>query len=249
MASISDLKATIAGNNAYRVHIKANRLSDAGKADQAEEAYAKALGMYENAAALGCDTPKINTGYAVLLMRLQRFTEAKDLLNKIYNDRRISAQDRYDIIIDHAVCQWKLGNVDKALEDMNLCGDRTKTGLYYGVMTNLMVDKSIETDEIDNAKAMCEEAIAYDDEDADSLTAMGRLLLNQKDYESAKDYFIKAVKASPNSPAGRVGLSQALIALGNTEKAREQLDKALAVRFPTTSPISKEFAEQLRRTL
>jgi tetratricopeptide (TPR) repeat protein len=249
MGLFSKLLSRDPGERAYRAHAHANRLIDSGKAAEAEESFKKAYELYVQAENDGCNDSRILTGYAVLLMRMSKFEKAKELVAKVYADSSLSADDRYQICMDHALCQWKLGYVDKALSDMELCGDHHKTGLYYDIMCALHIEKAVETGDFSEAEKMCGLAMDYDDEDAHTLCNAGWLNHLLGDDAKAVEQLKKADSINPNYPASKVYLAEIARKSGDISAAGKYLDAALAVRFPTTSPVTRAYAEDMRKQL
>ena len=249
MGMMEDFKANMAGNKAYRAHAHANRLSDSGRADEAEKLYADAMRLYIQAEQLGCKSSRILTGYSVLLMRTENFEKAKQLISKVYEDKTLTADDKFHLCLNHALCQWRLGALDKALSDMELCGDHHKTGLYYDIMSSLLIEKGVQTGDFAPAEDICTQALNYDDEDGRAICAMGLLRYYQGNYDEAKKLLSKSSEVFPSYPASRVGLALVAKAAGDVSGARAHIEAALKLRFPTTSPLSKQFAEQLKREL
>ena len=236
------------GTRAYRAHVKANRLNDSGKLAEAEAQYAKALGMYEEAEKKGFTTSRIVTGYCVLLMRQKHFAKAAPMLAEMCGDPNIKEEDKYLLKIDHAVCIWKLGDTEGALKEMQALSSR-KIGLYYNVMSAILVRKGRDTGDFSEATDFCAKAIEYDDDDIICINAMAWLKYYTGDIDAAKEWFKKAVKQNERYAPALVGLAFICKDDGNVEKARELIDRALAVHYPTTTPVFREEAEEFKKQI
>ena len=92
-------------------------------------------------------------------------------------------------------------------------------------------------------------AIDYDDDDIICINSMGWLKYYTGDIEGAKLYFKKAVKQNERYAPALVGLALMCKEENSTEKARELIDRALAVHYPTTTPVSRKFAEELKKQI
>lgn len=237
------------GEKAYRTHASANRLIDKGKPAEADALYEKAYEMYLQAEKEGCNDSKILTGYAVLLMKRGDFSKAKELVAKVYAAGGISAEDKFQLCLDHALCQWKLGEIDKALSDMELCGDHHKTGLYYDIMCSVLIEKGIKTGDFSKAEELCALAMDYDDEDAHTLCSMGWLRYQQGKKDEAKELLKKADSINAHFPASKVYLAIISRDENDMSAARNYINAALQERFPTTTPVSKQYAEELKKQL
>lgn len=237
------------GVKAYRTHAAANRLNDTGKVDEAEKRYAEAMELYQQAEAAGESSPKILTGFCVLLMRDGQYARAKDIIVKIFPDRTLTPDDKYHLRINHAVCQWKLGYPDKALEDMTKAAEFAKIGLYYTVMGAILVQKAHQEGDYAAAEAFLQEAMDYDDEDISTVDNMGWLKYFQQDGEAAKGYFKKAIAMNARYSPALAGMAAIAHDRGKDEKAREYVNRALEVHFPTTSPVDRTWTEELKKQI
>lgn len=236
------------GTRAYRAHVKANRLNDTGKLTEAEAQYKKAMEMYEEAEKKGFTSPRIVTGYCVLLMRENRFDKAEPMIAEMCGDPEIKDNDKYLLKIDHAVCLWKLGDTDGALEEMKELSGQ-KIGLYYNVMSAILVQKGHDTGDYSEAEDFCAKAIDYDDDDIICINSMGWLKYYTGDIEGAKAYFKKAVKQNERYAPALTGLALICHEAGDDKKAKELIDRALAVHYPTTTPVPRSFAVELSKKL
>lgn len=242
-------QANMAGNRAYRAHAHANRLNDTGKSAEAERLYAEAMRGYLEAEKQGCENPRLMTGFSVLLMREGQYEKARDILLKLYQSPSLSQDDKFHLRINHSICQWRLGNVDKAVESMRSAFSFAKTSLCYNVFCAMLNERARETGDFEEAEKICQEALGYDEDDTATLANAG--LLRYWKYEKTGDgadlaeavkRFEKAIKRNPNYPAALVGLALAEQAMGNGGDAKAHIDRALALRFPASSPVDKAFA-------
>lgn len=236
------------GTRAYRAHVKANRLNDSGKLAEAEAQYKKAKEMYEIAEKKGFTSPRIVTGYCVLLMRENLFAKAEPMIAEMCGDPDIKDNDKYLLKIDHAVCLWKLGDTEGALAEMQELSSR-KIGLYYNVMSAILVEKAHKTGDYSEAEVFCQKAVEYDDDDIICINSMGWLKYYTGDIEGAKTYFKKAAKQNERYAPALVGLALICHEAGDNKKARELIDRALAVHYPTTTPVTRQFALDLKKKI
>ena len=233
------------GIKAYRLHAAANRLSDSGKVRESEIQYKEAMKLYREAEAAGCSDAKILTGYAILLMREGDFAKAKEIVVSIFKDKSLSDDDRYHLRINHAVCQWHLGYLDKALEDMNKAAEYAKIGLFYNVMGALKVQEGREKGDFTEAEAFMAEALDYDEDDLAAQDNLGWLRYYSGDRNAARKAFKKAVTKNGHYSPALAGLALMEHEDGDDAAAKEHLETALSVHFPTTSPITRQWAEEL----
>lgn len=249
-------QANMAGNRAYRAHAHANRLNDMGKPNEAEKLYANAMQDYVEAEKRGCDSPRLMTGYCVLLMREGQYEKARDLLIKLHANPSLSKDDKFHLRINHSICQWRLGNLDKAIDSMRQAIEFAKTGLCYNVFCSLLNEKARETGEFEEAEKMRKLALDYDEDDTVALANAGFLDLwkyettrDKKNLEDAGGWFEKAVKRNPNHPASLTGLALTEHACGDVKTAKAHIDRALALRFPPSSPVDRAYAEEAAKRI
>jgi len=244
--AILDMFRTDPGNKAYRAHVKANRLNDSGKLAEAEEQYKKAYELYQAAEEKGFDSPKVVTGFCILLMRLGQFEKARAILTQLTDSGATSTEDNYLLQIDCAVCDWKMGKLDEAMEMMELLGNSRKVGIYYNVLGAMHVEKAAKTGDLSAAAEFMQTAMDYDDDDISAINNMGWLLYHSGKQEEALKYFKQAVEKNARYSPALTGLAAICLDKGKLDKAKDFIDRALAVHFPTTSPITRAYAEELK---
>ena len=247
--AIMDMFKQDPGNKGYRAHVQANRLNDAGKLKEADAKYAKALALYEEAEKKGFETPKIVSGYCILLMRNGKYEKARAILEQLTNSGATSTEDNYLLQINCAVCDWKMGKLDEAMAMMELLGNSRKVTIYYTVLGAMHVEKAMQTGDHAAAIEFMKTAFDYDDDDISNIDNMGWLLYITGKQEDAVKFFKQAVNKNGRYSPALTGLAAICIDKGNTEKAKELLDRALAVHFPTTSPITRKYAEELLKKI
>ena len=244
--AIIDMFRQDPGNKAYRAHVKANRLNDSGKLQEAEEQYKKAMELYKIAEKKGFDTPKIVTGFCILLMRVGEYEKAKAILTQLTESGATSTDDNYLLQIDCAVCDWKMGRIDEAMEMLELLGNSRKVGIYYNVLGAMHVEKAMKTGDISAAAEFMKVALDYDDDDISAIDNMAWLLYISGKQEDSLKYFKKAVDKNARYAPALTGLAAICLDKGNIAKAKDFIDRALAVHFPTTSPVTRKYAEDLK---
>ena len=260
MASMMEkFKANMAGNKAYQAHATANRMLDARRYAEAQQNFDKAMELYEQALALGCDKLGILMAYSLLLMRYGRAEEARDLMLKLEARPDVSPADRNQLRINYSVCQWKLGNIDKAIELMKQVGEARMTGMVYNTLGLFLVEKAAQTGDFAEAIEFCAKAYDYDDEDADTLDNLGQLHLAMSrkataegdadkatgEWKTAKDYFDRALERRPMQVTSLYYRAVMHHEDGENAKAATALKKAMESNIGTLCPISKPQIEAL----
>ena len=260
MASLMEqFKANLTANRAYKAHVTANKQQDAGKYEEAARSYDQAMALYEQCFRQGCDKSNFIMAYSLLLMRYGRTEEARDVMLKLDARHDLAPEERRQLRINYAVCQWKLGDVDKAIDLMRQATGDRRTGTIYNTLGLFMVDRAARTGEFDEALAFCAEALDYDDEDGDTLDNLGQLHLAisrkaardgdaekaAEERKTAVEFYDKALKFKPNQVPSLYNRAAIHHEDGEDEQAKALLKRALAVRTGMLCPVRREDVEAL----
>lgn len=122
MGFMANLKA----QKAYQLHSK-------GKYDEA-------LPLYKEAVEKGLDQPRFLLTYAVLLIRLGEYQQAKDLLVKTQKAPGITPEQKVQLFMDYAVCCYKLGDINRGIGLLEKQHQRQPTGMVYETLGYLYVE-------------------------------------------------------------------------------------------------------------
>lgn len=101
----------------------------------------EAMRLYEEAVAEGVTSPRYILSYALLLIRDWQFEKAKDLLVKNQKAPGMTPEQRLNLIVDYAVCCYRLGNLDKAISKLEEMYRKNPAGLIYQTLGYLYVVK------------------------------------------------------------------------------------------------------------
>ncbi len=199
--------------------------------------------LYEEAIAGGMTHPHYMLAYSVLLLKDGEYEKAKALLVKTQKAPGITDAQKQQLFMNYAVACYKLGDLNRALELMEKQHEKNPSGLIYGTLGYLYVEKG----DAEKALAYNQQALEYDDQDPIVLDNMGqtyyRLLGDKK---TAKQYFESALKLKPGQIDTLYYLAQYDLEAGNKEAAKEKLEKALEGRF---SPLNHATPELLKKAL
>lgn len=199
--------------------------------------------LYEEALTAGVQDPGIMLSYSVLLIRGGEYEKAKDLLAKASKGKGMKPDVKQNIYVNYAVCCYKLGNLDKALEYLAYQHTHLPTSLVYQTYGYLLIEKG----DFDKALEYNLLALDYDDEDPIVLDNLGQTYYRLgNDKETAKGYFEKALKLRESQIDTLYFLSRYDIDNGDKAAAIEKLEKALDGRF---SPLNYRNKEQLTQDL
>ena len=239
----------LAGRKAYTMHIKGNRLLDAKHPKEAAEAHKQAAQLYEQAMAGGDRTPKYMLAYGILLMRDRQFDKAHDMMLQTEKLKGLTADEKRQLRLNFAICEWKLGHLDNAIAQMRTAAADGMNGTIYGSLGYMLIEKAIQTGDFGEATKFNEAALDYDDEDPVVLDNMGQLNLAQGNRETALEFFNKAHEEKPTQVDTLYYLAKLNAEDGNTDKAKAYLDDALSGNFSALCTTTREMAQQLRDSL
>lgn len=233
---------------AYMRHVEGNQLSDKGEVEKAKAKYAEALEAYAKVTA----DPKCQhvylEAYSVLLMRYHRFEEAMDLLRRA-DKNKMPKMDKLKLRINFAICQWKTGKLDQAIELMESVFNDLKNSLVYGSLGYMYIEKAVQTGDFAKAVEFNQAAYEYDEDDAVVLDNMGQLYLNMGEVDKALDYFERAHERKPKQVDTLYYLAKIYSGRGKTEEAKQLLDTALTGNYSALATTTREMAQELRASL
>lgn len=205
----------------------------------------EAMKLYEEAVKEGLTEINSLLAYSVLLIRRNRFQEARELLVKIQK-YPMSEDQRRQLMVNYASCAYKLGNIAKGIELLERMHQKNESGMVYETLGYLYV----EAGDYEKAVAFNLEALEYDDEDAITLDNLGQAyyrLGNEK--EKAKEYFERALKVKPGQIDTLYFLAQYDIDAGDKAAAKLKLEKALEGRFSPLNHATREKVQDLLNSL
>lgn len=218
---------------------KAMLMQQKGDYEGAKEAYEKLYaGGYVSAAYM--------LPYSVLLLRdggEENYLKVKDILKKAEKALDINPQRKQELWVNYAVAQYKLGELDKAINLLEASHKKSPSGTVYQCLGFLY----IETGDAEKALAFNQEAVDYDDEDPvclDNLAQTYYRLLNDK--EKAKEYFDKAHEIRESQIDTLYFLAKYDVEKGDRKAALEKLERAAEGRF---SPLNYATRDQVLREI
>lgn len=217
----------LAGKKALAAHGKGN--------------YQEALALYQDAYSKGMDKPRLLHGYSVLLIRMNEFDKALEVLKTLEKQPGLQPKDRADLHVNYALILWKKGHLDRAMQILEDEFRHLKNSSMYSIIGYL----KIEQGDAQEALRFNQEALEYDDSDAVFLDNMGQTyyrLLGDK--ETAKSYFDKAIAVKPNAIDTNYFLAQYDIEAGDMTKAKERLETAAKGFFSPLNYATPELVAQ-----
>ena len=258
MGVLDTVKAAVTGNKAYRTHVSGNELANAGKPAEAKAKYREALRQYEEAVGYGNDAPKILEAYAILLLREGEFDRANELIKRMSKLKTLSKDDWFQLRVQYSIYQWKIGELDKAIETIGRAADYKLNGTIYGTLGMYWVDKARQTGDFEAALVFNQRAMDYDDEDAATLDNMGQLYESMCEAEGtgeksdawrakALDFYKRAHREKPRQITTIYYLARMLHQSGEDDKARKLLAARDTLYFSAICPVTREMMDALAR--
>lgn len=195
----------------------------------------KMFELLEKAYKTGRMLPDHKIYYGYMCMREGRYEDAERLYNAatlFQKDPGVLARAKTNI----ALLMWKKGNIDEAIELMAEVYENYKSTVVYGNYGYLLLEKK------DLQKALEINLAGYEYDDTSDLIA-DNLVQNYYmlgNFEESKKYAEEVMGRNPQFPMPYYNYAKTLIALGDKEKAKEMLEKALEYPFSGVAAITKE---------
>jgi tetratricopeptide (TPR) repeat protein len=77
-------------------------------------------------------------------------------------------------------------------------------------------------EDFEKANTIADEVLKFDNNSSNGNILKGFILLNDKNYKEAREYFVKGIKAQSKNPYGQLGLAFYYNALGDREQIKER---------------------------
>lgn len=232
------------GRRAFQWHIRGNQLMSSD-VEKAKAIHDKALTMYKEAYDAGCRDANVTMGFATLLMRYGEYEKSRDLLLECEKNKNLDAKSKRQLKQNYSVCQWRLGNLDKAIDLLRDVERHGKSEFVYTVLGYYLIEKALQTGDFDEALKYNLEAYEYDEDDPGTLDNLGQLYYHLGETDKAYEYFSRAFHEKPTQVPTLYFIAKINHERGNDEKARQFIDKCLAGNFSALCSISREQAQAL----
>ncbi len=189
----------------------------------------EAFKLYQEAYAAGMNKARYLLPYSILLLRRGEYDKAAEVLKKVEKaPGGITPDQRVQMLTNYAICAWKQGRIEYAVNLLQEVYRKGPNGSIYGVLGFLMIEKG----DLDEALAFNQEAVAYDDEDPIALDNLAQTYYRLAgDKEEAKKWFLKALEQKEGAIDTNYFLALYDIDEGKLESARERLETAKGGRF------------------
>lgn len=184
--------------------------------------------------------------YSVLLLKKggeENYLKVKEILRKAEKAPGMTPEYRQQLLMNYAVANYKLGEMEKALQLLEATHKKSPCGLTYQSLGFLY----IQAGDAEKALQYNLEAVDYDDEDPiclDNLAQVYYRLLGDKD--KALEYFKKAHEIKPKQIDTLYFLAKYDLEAGRSAEAKEKLETALEGNF---SPLNYATPDLVRELL
>lgn len=263
MGFFDSFKVGQLGKKAYRTHVIGMQLRKQGKYDEAEGKLTEAIKLYDEAYKAGYRQSNALQGYALLLMRSGNFERAREIMLETSKDKSMKPEERFSLRVDYSICQWKMGNLDKAIETIQTAAQGRQNGTIYTTLGMYLIEKGRQTGDFEEAIRLNKEAFEYDDEDVGVLDNMGQLYLAMSEKSKADgnaalsaeqrakamEHLTKAYEIKPEQISSSYFLAKMLHEDGDDEKASKVIESIIKLPFSAMLQISRAEAEQLRKEI
>ncbi len=215
---------------------KAHRLQQNGKIQEA-------ISLYEECFSEGLNEARYVLSYAVLIIRDGQYQKAKDFLVKHQKAPGMTGDYRQRLIVDYAVCCFRLGEVDKGIAKMEELQRKGASGAIYQTLGYLYVEKYDLANKPDFAAAAAEaeaavtetapetEPAAAEEDAGSAAPALTPEEQWQAGAQKALEYNQAAVEYDDEDPICLDNLAQTWYrVMGDKEQAKPWFEKALAVK-------------------
>lgn len=221
----------------FLTQIKANKAYRLQQKGQNEEARK----LYEEAFAEGMNDPRYNLAYALMIIREGEYQKAKEFLVKHQKAPGMTPSQRVTLLVDYAACCFRLGDVDKGINTLELQFRKGETGLLYQTLGYLYVEKydaakrpdfeeQTEAPGEPEETAVTEETAAAEDTEETEKTLSPREAW-EEGRKKAEDFIRKSVEYDDEDPICLDNMGQFIYrVLEDKAGARKWFDKAYALK-------------------
>ena len=206
--------------------------------------FEEARAVYEQLYSQGFIRSAYLLPWSIILLREggeENYKKVKEILVKAQKAPDIDEKSRNELLLNFAVADFKLGNVEKGVELLERVHQKMPNGNSYGALGYMYIEQG----DAEKALAFNTAALDYDDEDPVILDNIGQIyyrLLGDK--EKALEYFSKAHEFKPGQIDTLWFLSRYDLEAGDTAAAVEKLKKALEGRFSPLNYVNRAKVEE-----
>ena len=131
--------------------------------------YDQAQLILDRAYQKGMDNAKLLYSYGLLLIQLQEFEKAIEIICKGLDLRNLNESDKSNLFALYAIALWKCGSLERSIEILEKQLRLHKNSMIYATLGYLLIEKGGNG----YARQICNEALSYDDTDPSFLDNVG----------------------------------------------------------------------------
>ncbi|RAV05636.1 tetratricopeptide repeat protein [Paenibacillus sp. YN15] len=166
-------------------------------------------------------------GFSFLLLRLGKLEQAQEILVRAER-MSLSREEKMAYLTNASLLLWKQGRLDEATVMLEEAQSEYKNTNLYGSLGYFY----ILSGDLDKALAYNQEAFDYNNKSAVIADNLGQTRLLRGEYEEALAMYEELAGQKPTFPEAYYNYGLVLEALGRSEEALEQMEKALG--YPTS---------------
>lgn len=174
---------------------------------------------------------KLLHGYLVLR---SGDTERANKLFNLLGMERLNFNQKMKLKSNKALCTWKMGDIDGAIEQYEEVIKEAPTTTVYGSLGYLY----ILNNQFEKALEFNKEAYDYNSDNNNILDNLANSYLKLKDYENAEKYYKMLFERNPDFSECYFEYGKYLFEKGN-EEGVEYIKKALSCKFSPLSPVTR----------
>ena len=202
--------------------------------------YADGLTMLEKAVEAGV-SPSQEIGAAYAEVKFGDIKKGEKKINMVLLNPKVPANMKNEAKCVLAIINIAKNDFKTAREIMDKIYPTFKTTKFYSTYGYI----AIMSGDLEFAKKINEEAYEYNSDNDVICDNYGLYLYNAKEYEKANEIYEKLTDHEVKFPEGYYNYANVLIKLGNKEKAKEMLEKALSMEYFGVTTVKKEEVQAL----
>lgn len=190
------------------------------------------------------DSGRLNPEYLVYapyaLLRYGFEDDAAYAIKKAETKRNLSPAQKKTLLTTKGLYLWKTGSLDEAEKLFKELHEKSPDSQTYSHVGFIL----LENKKYDEAYEFNKSAMEYNDEDESIMDNMALSHYYKGEYGKALELYDKIMEKGTRFPVIYYNHAISLIASGDKEKAKEQLNKALSFNFSHIAAVSKEDVEK-----
>jgi len=196
--------------------------------------------FYKQAVKYHATYPYALLSYGIIKLNEGDYKAADELFKQVLKNKKLNWTVDKIARVDRALTQWKLGNLDRAIEILEAVCKEYERDDSFATLAYFYILKG----DYEKAKLYNEKALEEEEDHAPALDNYGQMYYRQGDYEAAKQYFQKALDKKPNMPDSMYYLACIAAEEGRYQDAQEYLERALESPIRPLNTVTREQIEE-----